>query len=104
MGTILTYRNDGERPFCEIALDDGDHVQVQLDRRGFVIERPALEHRAAEVLFKGDVELVSDLCAAMLGPGALSKTTPLDVLVSIVKQMPTAVDVRAAFGAAAKSI
>ena len=104
MSTVLIYRNDGERPFCEIALNDGDRVQLQLDKMGLVIERQALGERPAEILFKGGVDLVAAMCVALLGPVAAKKTTPLDVLVSVVVQMGSAADVRAAFHAAAKAL
>src|SRR5262245_52107307 len=104
MATVLVYRNDGDRPFCEIALDDGDRVQLQLDQSGLVIERQALGDRPGEVLFKGDAALVGDMCAALLGPVPAQKITPLDVLTSVVVQMRSAADVRAAFRDAAKAL
>jgi hypothetical protein len=104
MSTVLTYRNDGDRPFCEIALDDGDRVQLQLDKAGLVIERQALGDRPREVLFKGDAGLVSDMCAALLGPVSAKKTTPLEVLTSVVVQLRSAADVRSAFRDAAKAL
>jgi hypothetical protein len=104
MSTVLTYRNDGDRPFCEIALDDGDHVQLQLDKSGLVIERQALGDRPREVLFKGDAGLVSDMCAALLGPMPAKNITPLDILTSMVVQMRSATDIRTAFRDAAKAL
>ena len=104
MSTVLIYRNDGDRPFCEIALDDGDRVQLQLDKAGLVIERQSLGARPREVMFKGGADVVTDMCVALLGPVAAKKTTPLDVLVSVVVQMGSAADVRAAFRAAAKAL
>jgi hypothetical protein len=104
MSTVLTYRNDSDRPFCEIALDDGDRVQLQLDQSGVVIERQALDARPSEILFKGSADMVADMCVALLGPVAAKNTTPLDVLTSVVMQMRSAADVRAAFRDAAKAL
>ena len=104
MSTVLTYRNDGDRPFCEIALDGGDRVQLQLDSAGLVIERQALGARPGEILFKGDADVVTGMCVALLGPITAKKTTPLDVLMSVVMQMPSAADVRRAFADAAKAL
>lgn len=104
MSTVLTYRNDGDAPFCEIALDDGDRVQLHLDKTGLVIERQALNDRPTEVLFKGNADLVTDMCVALLGPVAAKKSSPLEVLTSLVLQMRTAADVRAAFRDAAKAL
>jgi len=104
MSTVLTYRNDGDRPFCEIALDDGDRVQLHLDKSGLVIERQALGARPSEILFEGTADLVSDMCVALLGAAAVKTTTPLDVLMSVVVQMRSAADVRAAFRDAAKAL
>lgn len=103
MGTVLTYRNNGERPFCEVALDNGDRVQLQLDKAGVLIERQALEGRPTEILFKGDPDLVTSMCVALLGKTPASNTTPLDLLISIVTQIPSANEVREAFRAAAKA-
>ncbi len=103
MGTVLTYRNDGDKPFCEIALDDGDRVQLHLDAAGLVIERQALDKRPAEVLFKGDADTVTDICMALIGQTPATRKTALDVLSSVVTQLPSAEDVRAAFTAAARA-
>ena len=104
MGTVLVYRNDGERPTCEVALDDGDRVQVLLDRGGVVITRQALGARPEEILFTADPDATAAMCAALLGPVSAAHTTPLDILVAAVIQIPTARQVRAAFDAAAKNL
>ncbi len=103
MGTVLTYRNNGERPFCEVALDNGDRVQLHLDKAGVMIERQALEGRPAEILFKGDPDLVTGMCVAFLGRTPTDNTTPLDLLISIVTQIPSAKEVREACRAAARA-
>ena len=104
MGTVLVYRNDGERPTCEVALDDGDRVQLKIDKTGLLIERQAVGAAPAEVLFKGDAEAVTDMCMALLGSTPASRKTALELLASVVTQLPTAAHVREAFNAAAKAV
>lgn len=104
MGTILVYRNDGEKPFCEIALDDGAHVQLRLDAAGLVIERQALDRRPAEILFQSDADTVTDMCRALMGPAPATRQTALEVLSSVVTQLPSADSVRDAFKAAAQAL
>ena len=98
-GSILVYRNEGDRPFCEIALNSGERVQLQLDKAGLVITRDA-----RDVLFKGDADLVTDICMAFVGKEPASRKTALDLLSSIVTQLPSADHVREAFTAAAKAV
>jgi hypothetical protein len=104
MATILTYRNDDERPLCEIALANGDRVQLQLSNAGLVVEQIGLGDQPSAILFKADASLVSDICAALLGQLEATRTTPLDVLVTVVSQIPTAANVRESFQAAARAL
>ena len=104
MATVLTYRNDGDLPYCEVALDGGDRVVLRLDRGGAVIERQASGATPAEVLFHGDAGLVEDICVALRDPASRGKTTPLDLLLSVVTQLRSAEDIRNAFGAAVKQL
>jgi len=104
MGTVLTFRNDGERPFCEIALDDGERIQMQLDKNGLVIERQAVGTKPAEVLFKGDADLVTDMCMAFTGDKPTSRKSALEILTAVVTQIPSGPKVRDAFKAAARAV
>ena len=99
MGTILVYRNDG---FCEIALDSGERIQMHFDKTGLVIERQQTDAQPAEVLFKGDTALVSSMCVSLIDRD--TKVSPLNLLASVVQQMPSAGDVRSAFAAAARAV
>ena len=38
-GTIIAYRDDGERPRAEVALMNGDRLILTLDRDGVAISR-----------------------------------------------------------------
>jgi hypothetical protein len=97
MGTILVYRNDGDQPYAEVALDNGDTVQLRLNRGGAAIERQAPAGGQAELLFQAKPEVVSDLCLLLMGGKMSPKAQPLDLLASIIMQMRSAEDVRAAF-------
>jgi len=104
VATVLTYRNDGDRPFCEIALNGGERVQVELGGEGLVISQPGQDARPAEVLFQGDAELVADLCGALFGSAIASSKSPLDLLMSVVMQLRSAREVRDAFHAAEQAL
>ena len=104
MGTVLVYRNTGHEPYCEVALDNGDTVLVRLDERGATIERQAKNAGPSERLFQASPDVVTDLCLLLIGNAAAPKSTPLDLLVSIVSQMRSADDVRVAFKQASAAI
>ncbi len=100
MGTVLVYRQDG---FCEIALDDGDKVQLHLNKNGLVIARQQPSGHPPEVLFKGDVETLTAMCVALMDQTG-SKASPLDLMVAVVTQLPSANQVKAAFHAASQAV
>lgn len=39
MSKILTWRNDGDMPYCQILLPDGDSVAITLSGAGMRIDR-----------------------------------------------------------------
>ncbi len=48
-GTVLLFRDDGDRPLSQVALSNGDRIQLVLDGNGLAISwlRPSeLSHRA----------------------------------------------------------
>lgn len=95
--TILAYRNDCRRPSAEVRLPNGDHVVLALHAGGVAIDRLGLGgHRLP--LFRGDVETVVAICAAL--SRTAGRATPLDRLLAIVIQFTTATDLAAAFTAA----
>lgn len=73
---------------------------MRLGHDGAVIERQARGERPSEILFQARVEVVADLCKALMDKPSPGKPTPLDVLVSLVSQLHSADDVRSAFRAA----
>jgi hypothetical protein len=94
LGTVLAYRDDGTRPHCEIALGNGDRVQLALDSKGLVIERlgPRIE-----TLFQASPKVVSQICAGLVGPKGRSDASPLRILAAVIQRLGSAADVRAAF-------
>lgn len=99
MATVLTYRGDDKQPHCEIALNSGERVQIRVNRDGVLIEQVA-DSGDGELLFRGTPDTVADIYDALLGPNAARKTAPLDMLMFLVSQLPSAVEVRKAFKAA----
>ncbi len=99
MATVLTYRGDDDQPHCEIKLNSGERVQIRVNRDGVLIEQAA-DNGGAEILFRGTPDIVADIYGAMLSPGAAVKTAPLDMVMFLVTQLPSATDVRDAFKAA----
>ena len=104
MGTVLTYQNDEDRRFCEIALDGGDRVQLDLGKDGLVIKRLRADTKPPLLLFEGDPDVVTGMCVALLGRQPATAKSALDVLVSVVTQLPSAMHVRDAFRAAAEAL
>ena len=104
MGTVLTYQNDEDRRFCEIALADGDRVQLHLGKNGLVIERMQAREKPPVMLFEGDPDTVTSMCVALLGHQSATDKSALDILVSVVSQLPSAMHVRDAFHTAAAAL
>ena len=104
MGTVLVYRNDKDPRFCEIVFDNGDHVQLYLDKSGLVIERTQTSTTSSDVLFRGDTDTVTDMCVALLGNAPATDRSTLDVMASTVLHIPSASHVRDAFRAAADAL
>lgn len=102
--TALTYRNNVDKPHCEIALANGERVRLQLDKYGLVIEQQPVIEQTPTILFKGDANLVTDMCMAFAGSKPASRQTARELLASIVTQPPSAHHVREAFKAASKAV
>ncbi len=103
MAAVLTYRGDDEQPHCEIKLNSGERVQIRVSRDGVLIEQAA-DAGGTETLFHGTPDMVADIYDAMLSPGAAAKTAPLDMVMFLVTQLPSATDVRDAFKAATRRL
>ena len=102
-GAVITFRDDSERPRSEVALRNGDHVLLELDRGGLTITQVSDAAQPA-VLFRGDADMVSRLCAGLVASPNTIRATPLQILVAAVIQLSSAADVRRAFNAAAGQV
>jgi hypothetical protein len=100
MATVLRYRSGGTEPHCELALENGDHVLITLERSGVTIRRLARGDKPEQILFLGSVDVVADICVALLDRRPASETSVLDIFVSVVSQFRSAEDIRAAFAEA----
>lgn len=103
VGTILLYRDDGNLPHREIALDNGDRIRLALGGDGLVIARLAPSSAPGDVLFRAAPAMASRICAGLVGPKRQSEASPLRVLAAAVQRIGSAADVRSAFTAAATS-
>ena len=89
-GTVISYVENKERPWAEVALTNRDRVLLTLDRDGVVIARLAGRGHLTEVLFQADPNLVSRMCAGLFGLETTPKPTPLRILVAAVVQLGSA--------------
>jgi hypothetical protein len=98
-GTIIAYRDDGERPRAEVALVDGDRLFLALDHDGLAISR-----KDGSIVFYASSILVSQLCAGLVVGQPSPPATPLQILLAAVVQLRSAAAVKAAFEAAAGEV
>ena len=61
LGTIIVFRDDGERPHSELVLSGGDRVKLALDGNGLTVTDVGPADPA--VLFQADAETVAHICA-----------------------------------------
>jgi hypothetical protein len=104
IGTVLVYRDDDSRPSCEIALGNGDRVQIALDAEGLTITHLAPAAERNEVLFRAPPPVVAQLCAGLVGAKGRSAAPPLRILAATVQRLDSARAVRAAFAEAAAGL
>jgi hypothetical protein len=97
MATILAYRRDGRRPYCELVLDSGERILVSLDASGASIERMAGPGVSHALLFRASPDTVAWICATLQQDRQGGLAEPLDLLVKLVLAMRSAEHVRAAF-------
>src|SRR5215467_13688470 len=100
MATVMRYRSGGTEPHCELALENGDHVLITLERSGVTIRRLARGDKPEQILFLGSVHVVADICLALLDGEPAFETNVLDLFVSIVSKFRSAEDIRTAFAEA----
>ena len=99
-GTILLFRDDGSRPRCEIALENGDRVRLVLDADGLAITRIAPTSESNDILFHAAPATVAGICAGLVGPKRQSGASPLQILAATVQRIGSAAEVRSAFAEA----
>ncbi len=104
VGTILLYRDDGDRPHCEIALGNGDRIRLLLGRDGLVIVRIAPSAAQDEPLVRIAPAQVAKVCAGLVGPKGRSDASPLRILAAAAQRIGSAAEVRAAFAEAAAAL
>jgi len=104
MSKILTWRNDGDMPYCQILLPDGDAVAITLSGAGMRIDRLDRDGTVREMLFRADADVTTAICIGLLAGKPPQSTTPLDVLAGAVAGMPSAAAVRGAFADAARGL
>lgn len=104
MPKILTWRNDGEQPYCQMLLENGDAVAIALSAEGVRIDRLGRDGTSSESLFRGDADVATGICIGLLAGKPPQSTTPLDVLAAAVAGMPSATAVRGAFTEAARGL
>lgn len=97
VGTILLFRDDGSHPHCQIALDNGDRVQLVLDADGLAITRIAPTSEPKDILFRATPGTVAGICAGLVGPKRQSGASPLQILAATVQRIGSAAAVRSAF-------
>jgi hypothetical protein len=96
-GTVISYIEDKMHPRAEVALPNGDHIRLTLDRNGLTIIRIGGPRHFAELLFQADANLASRMCAALFSLETTPKPTPLRILVAAVVQLVSAEKVGNAF-------
>jgi hypothetical protein len=96
-GTVLLFRDDGDRPLSQVALSNGDRIQLVLDGNGLAISWLRPSDSATELIFQGPAPLVAALCAGLVGPKRQSSASPLRILTAAVQSLASAHAVRAAF-------
>ena len=97
VGTVLSFRDDGRQPCCDVALDSGDPVRLILDADGLQIARSAPADRVGEVLFRAGPSEVAAICAGVVGPKRQSGASPLRTLAAAAQRIGSAAELRSAF-------
>jgi len=103
-GTVLLFRDDGDHPLCQIALGNGDRVQLALDGNGLAVSRLGPPGPAVETLFRASAPLVAMICAGLVGPKRQTEASPLRLLAAVVQPIESAEAVRSAFHEAAAGL
>jgi hypothetical protein len=103
IGTIIAFRDDGDRPHADVALRNGDRVRVVLDGGGMTVMQIS-GSADPKILFEAGPEIVAHICAGLVASPRTLEATPLRILASAIVQLGSANEVRAAFGSAAAQV
>jgi hypothetical protein len=95
VGTVITFLDNNERPYAEIALDNGDRIAVTLDATGLTIRQ--IGGTDSGILFQAGPDIVARLCTAFVERSASATPTPLRIVVAAVVQLASAELVARAF-------
>jgi hypothetical protein len=90
LGAVISFHDDGRRPHAELVLANGDRVHVRLGPDGMVISRAD-----GPVLFEASPDIVARICASLVP--SRSATQPLNVIVAVAVNLPSADALRRAF-------
>jgi hypothetical protein len=104
IGTVIHYSDVADHPHAEVALRNGDHVQITLDRAGLTIKQPTGLMQPSKVLFRANPNLTSRICAGLFGLETTPSPTPLRILVAALVQLGSAEEVGNAFQEAATHV
>jgi hypothetical protein len=103
LGTIIVFRDDGNRPHSELVLRNGDRVQIALGGEGLTVTFIGGPDDW-EILFHTDPATVAHICAGLVSSPNAFKATPLRILVSAIVQLGSAGEVRTVFERAAAQV
>lgn len=103
MGYVVSYDEALNAPSSEIALDSGEHVHLALGNEGLVIKLLARPGAAERILFQTTPATAAKICDGLFAIEIGGRTTPLQILMSAVVQLPSATAVETAFRAAARA-
>lgn len=99
MPAVTLYENHGPRRFAEVRLNSGEMVRIELDSDGArVLHR--VPGRDSRLIYRGDPDNVSWICAALLdrhGPSPAPGPDPLNVLLNALVHFACVADMEAAF-------
>jgi guanylate kinase len=103
VSAIVSYDDRSPTPRAEVALANGEHVVLEIERRGLRIARVA-HAGPAVTLFAAAPPVVAELCTALVDVRTAPDPTPLRLLTTMVARLPSATEVTRTFTAAAAAL
>jgi hypothetical protein len=96
-GIVISYSDDTRNTRAEVALRNGEHILLKLDRNGVTIMRLTGPGHCPEILFQADPNLATRMCDGLFALETTPKPPPLRILVAAVVQLGSADEVGTAF-------